>query len=99
MTHQVAAVVGFELGSERNTSGQEDEHVKQVHDDHDNGVACPVDVHRRGEQVEQREHGECCSEHGVVNDGRVACEGLVDHVTDEGHDEQGEDKLSRESVR
>lgn len=90
----VAAVPGLELRGQSNTGGQKDEHIEQIAEHHKERVTGPVDVDRRWNEIQQREHGECRGEHGVVDHGWVAGEGLGDQVTDEGHDEQGEDELS-----
>lgn len=48
----------------------------------------PSIADRGRDQVEEREHRECRQEHGIVDGTGVPGEGLVDHVTDEGHDEE-----------
>lgn len=75
-------------GSQGDTRGKEEDGVEGVQDDEEDGVARPVRVKGCRDEVEEGEHGECRGEHGVVHCRGVAGEGLVDHVTDEGHDQQ-----------
>lgn len=87
-TYLVGARVTLQPGSQCDSTGEEENGVEQVHDDHDDRVQSPVKVERGRNQVEERQHGECSRIHGVVDGGRVACESLRNHVTDEGHDEE-----------
>ena len=89
----VVARVALQPGSERDSSGEEEDAVQGVDDDHDEWVDGPVDIERGRDQVEQREHREYRCVDGVVYGRWVAGEGLSDHITDEGHDEQGEYEL------
>lgn len=45
------------------------------------------------EQVEEGAHAEDRHEHDVVYHGGVAGDGCGDHVSDEGHDDEGADEL------
>lgn len=55
-TYFVVARVGMQLRSEGDASGEEENGVQRVEDDHDDRVDGPVDVVRGRDQVEQREH-------------------------------------------
>ena len=45
------------------------------------------------DEVEQTQHRQDCDKHAVVDDGRVAAEGIVDHVANEGHDQERPEEL------
>ena len=45
------------------------------------------------DEVYQAEHGEDGAEHGIIDDGGGAAIGFLDHVTGEGHDEEGPEEL------
>lgn len=92
-TYLVGAGVAFQPSGQCNCTGQEEDVVQDVQRDHDDGVDCPVKVDRGRDEVEQRYNRECGSEHAVVDRGGVACKRHGDDVTNQGHDEHGEDEL------
>lgn len=92
-TYVVAARVALQLGSQCDSSAEEENGVEHVHHDHDNWVQRPVGVERGRDQVEEGQHGKRRRVHGVVDGAGVACESLGDHVTDEGHDEKSPQEL------
>lgn len=47
------------------------------------------------DQIKEREHSEDSNEHRVVDDRGIAADRLSDHVTDECHDEESPEELSR----
>lgn len=47
------------------------------------------------DEVYETEHGEDTAEHGVVDDGRRAVHGFLDHVARESDDEEGPEELKR----
>lgn len=61
-------------------------------------MARPVRVKGCRNEVKESEHGERRGEHGIVHRRGVAGEGLVDHVTDEGHDQQSPYELAGVSL-
>lgn len=90
----VAAAVAPKSSGESDRVGEEEDKVQSVQDDHDDRVDGPVGVERRRDEVEEREQRERRRPHGIVDCRGVSGEGLRDHVTDEGHDEDRPDELS-----
>ena len=44
-------------------------------------------------EVEQRQHRQDCDKHAVVDDGRISAKGIVNHVANEGHDQERPEEL------
>lgn len=89
----VGAGMALQLRSQRNSGAEEENAVQRIQDDHEDRVDSPVQIPRGRDQVKECEHRERRHEHGVVDRGRVARKGLGDHVTDEGHDDDGAHEL------
>lgn len=85
--------MALKLGGEGDSRAEEEDSVKSVENDHDNRVTGPVDVEGCRDRVEEREHREDSAEHRIVHCRGVAGERLGDHVTDQGHDEEGPEEL------
>ena len=92
-TYLVVARVTLELCGEGDRGAEEEDGVQGVQNDHDDWVAGPVDVEGCRDGIEQREHGEDRAEHRVVHCRWVAGEGIGDHVSDQGHDEERPEEL------
>lgn len=85
----------MEVGGESDGGTEEEEGVDQVNDDHQERVEAQILLQRRRDEVEEGQEGEDRDEDQVVDDGRVAAVRLGDHVSGEGHDEEGPHELSR----
>lgn len=82
-----------EAGSQRCGTSKDEEGVQRIEDDWDEGVASEAVVPARRNEVEERQDGEDCDKHIVVDSRRVAREGLRDHGADEGQDNDHEEEL------
>lgn len=86
-----------QVGSEGDAADEEQKRVERVQSKHGdwNGES----VHDgSSDQVDERQHGEDGDEHDVVDDGRVAGEGIVDDVSSQREDEEGHEELSKRRV-
>lgn len=92
-TYTVATVPTLQFSRKGNPRSKKENGVQGIQHNHDNGVAGPVDVDRGRDEIEQCEQGEGGRVHGIVDRPWVAGEGIVEHVTDEGHDEDAEYEL------
>lgn len=71
-TYLVGAGLAAQPRGQSDTTRQEENGVQDVQNYHDNGVARPVDINRCRDEVDQRDHGEDGSVHGVIDRGRVS---------------------------
>lgn len=88
-THLIATAMYSELRCERNTGDKEQQRIDEVDGEHEHRVDGEALIDGGGKEIEEREHREYRDEHGVIDDGRVACECLVDHVSHKRHDQEG----------
>ena len=77
-----------ELCRERNSTDQEEEGVDRIDGQHEHRVDGETLVGGGREQINEREHGEDGEEHAVVDDGWVAGERVMDHVSSQDQDEK-----------
>lgn len=92
VTYIVTAAVYAELSSHCYGATEEEKSVEDVESEWDNG-ASQNSSNGTGYEEKEREHGEDCDKHVVVNDGRIASVGIGDDVTDQRHDEKSPEKL------
>ena len=82
-----------QLRRERHSAAEPKQSVEDIECEWDD-AADTEGVHEGGrDEVEEREHSEDGANHGVVDNGRVARFCVVDHVTDERHNEEGPEEL------
>ncbi len=92
-THPVAAAVRAESGRCRDGAAEPEEGVDGVEDEGEEGVEGEGLFEGGGDEVEEGEEAEDGDEEVVVDDAAVAVAPVVDHVADEGHDEDSPEEL------
>ena len=92
-THPVAAAVRAESGRCRDGAAEPEEGVHGVQDEREERVEGEGLFEGGGDEVEEGEEAEDGDEEVVVDDAAVAVVPVVDHVADEGHDEDGPEEL------
>lgn len=83
----------MEVGCQSYGTAEEEDGVQDVENKRNDRVASQSLVEGDGDEVEQAQHREHGHKHGVVDDGRVARVGIGNHITDQGHNEEGPDEL------
>lgn len=81
------------VGSQSNTTAEEEDGVEDVEDDHNQRVDGNGFDKGCGNEIEQGQHAEDGNEHLIVNHGRVAVGSLRNNVADECHDEESPEEL------
>lgn len=92
-THIVAAAVRTESSGESDGRAEPEKNNDGVKSEWNRGHNRPLLLDGRGNQENEREHGDDGAEHCVVDDGWVGAHG--NHVTDESHDDQRTEELCR----
>ena len=72
---------------------QEEEGIEEIESDHDKRVESEIVLDRCGNQVEEREHRDDGDKHVIVHNGGVAVERIMDHITNERHNEESPEEL------
>lgn len=89
----VRAAVSAELGGKDNSGDEDEQNVECVENGRDHGMTLDTLVEGRRNEVEEREHRECGSEHNVVRGRGGVGVARCDGVTDQCHDQEGEEEL------
>lgn len=92
----VAAAVYTKLSSEGDGGAKPEDDDQAFECGWEGGVDTPGFVESDWQEEEEGEHGEHNAEHSVVDHGWRGSHS--DHVTDEGHDDDGNEKLCEESI-
>lgn len=82
-----------EVGGHGDGAAEVENGVQCIKNDHEEWVTLERLLEGRGNEVEQRQHGEDGDKHVVVDNRWVAGVGGRNHVTDERHDEESPDEL------
>jgi hypothetical protein len=94
MTYIVGAAMRTQVGGQRNSSAEAEQHAQSIHGDVDNRDAELLDE-GCWQEVEQREEPPYTHEERVVDDGGHAVVGARDVVAHEGCDEDCAEELGR----
>lgn len=76
------------VSREWHCSAEPEKSQEQIKTKHEHWVELKAVIEGGGDEVEEGEHGDDGEEHGVVDNWRIASERIVNHVSDERHDEK-----------